>query len=393
MKKLITVALTIIWIPAFSQQSPPPMNLDGLRTFSNVWDQINRELYTATPKSDQEKFDAALKGLVKFVDSDGEYFTKNEFENLQRSNDKTYGAIGLEMAIRNGRVTVLNPIPNSPADKAGIDAGDVILKIDGVGLTDKTVSDAAMMLRGEIGSKAKIEVLKNRSDTTTSYSIERAVIKYTPESIIRANSDLVVLTIPTFGENTLANIAQLMTTEYLKQPFKYLLIDLRNNGGGLLFDSIGFASFFLPETSTVVKIFSKENESGNMILANSKLYVRNNIDPLSSIPPQIKKVQIAILMNEGTSAGSELVALALKDNSRAILIGRNTFGRGTIQTTRPLTSGQALKITTSVWESPKGKRVNGVGIRPDETIAKQDANQELDEAVKIFQRKGSPTLK
>ena len=298
---------------------------------------------------DEEKMlEAALKGYVAGLgDKYTEYLTNDELEDLMVSVNGNYVGIGIYMTKNDdGDILVLLPIEGSPAEEANLQTGDIIKKVDGKECNGLELTDVSNMVKGEEGTKVNLEIL--RDNKTFSIDVERrkVEIKYIESKVLDGNIGYIEML--GFEENCTAKFKEELE-KLKKQNINSLIIDLRENGGGLVTEAISMSELFVP--------------MGNVIL---KTYDKNNIETVTkSTNPSTEKMKIVVLVNENSASATEIFAAAIQDNEAGTIIGTTTYGKGIMQEVEPLAIGGALKVTIEEFRTPKGNKIHEVGITPD----------------------------
>ncbi|MCM8786817.1 MAG: S41 family peptidase [Candidatus Omnitrophica bacterium] len=309
----------------------------------------------------------ALRGLLSSLDLYSEFLTPEDYESLKVETEGQFGGIGVEITIKEGLLTIISPIEDTPAWKAGIKSGDIIVKIDGEITKGISLNNAVKKLRGQPGSKVNLTVLCDSDKKLQEFSITRDIIKITDikRSLILENN-IGYIKIAQFRENTAKDLISAL--EKLKQAgLKGLIIDLRNNPGGLLDIAVEISNIFLEEGKNIVSIKSK----------NQKEFVYK----AKSGSNKYLDIPMAVIINKGSASGSEILAAALRDNNRAILIGEQTFGKASVQTVIPLSDGSALRITTAKYYTPKGLSLHEKGINPDIVVLEEEIKETKEETI------------
>lgn len=309
----------------------------------------------------------SLKGMLSSLDPYSEFLKPDEYADLKSDTEGRFGGVGMEITVKDGLVTVVSPLEDSPAWRQGIKAGDRIVKIDDKITKDFSLTDAVKLLRGTPGTKVHITVWRPEEKKMLEFDIVRDLIKI--EDIKNAriiNSGIGYIRIVEFSEETAGDLYQAL--EGLdEQGMRALILDVRYNPGGLLESAVDVAEFFLEKDKEIVSTKGR-NDRQNLVFRSKRS------SKFTSIP-------LAVLINEGSASGSEIVAGALQDHHRAIVVGEKSFGKGLVQTVLPLPDGSAIKLTTSEYFTPSGKNINGEGITPDiEVVLRRFAEEEDDEA-------------
>ncbi|MBI3115487.1 MAG: S41 family peptidase [Candidatus Kerfeldbacteria bacterium] len=356
---------------AFSERSVPA----DPSIFRRVWDLIDQE-YVGQPVDDQQLYYGAVKGIVDVLgDRYSSFFSPRPSEAFKESLDETaFDGIGAELGVRDETLVVIAPLPGSPAEQAGLRAGDAILAIDGVTAIDMTVDEAVERIRGEGGTTVTLTVGRQGETEAFDVALVRATIvvnsvrwemRATP-----AGQPVAYVRISHFTEETPQLFAQAVQEVLLNQPAAFLL-DLQNNPGGFLDASIQVAGHFLAE-NTPVLIEERVNDA--------------TVTLRTSGTPTLAGVPAVVLVNEGSASASEILAGALQDYDAATLIGEQTFGKGRVQTFEEFADGSSLKLTVATWATPLGRQIDGKGITPDIVVEPDNAalDASLDRALQFL---------
>jgi len=316
-------------------------------------------------KTPQDLIYGALRGMLSGLDPHSQFMDPDEYKDLKSETEGKFGGLGIEITLKDSLLTVIAPIEDSPAWKAGVKAGDRIVKIGHDITRDMTLDDAVKKLRGEPGTKVSITILREKDDLVKDFVITREIIhvdNIKDPHIIAEHIGYVRLT--EFRENSYNDLHQ--SLEKLKaEGADSLILDLRNNPGGLLDVAIRIAQDFLPSGKTIVS--TKGRRSSENTTAQSD---NDNGDFLDW--------PMVVMINEGSASGSEIVAGALRDNKRAVLVGVKSFGKGSVQSVIPLPDGSGLRLTTAKYFTPSGVCINGIGITPDVVIEEKDSKEGKD---------------
>lgn len=293
--------------------------------------------------------DGAVEGYVEALgDEYTEYIPSSEMESYTETITGSFYGIGIYMVAdeKSGRVVVYYPIPETPAEKAGIKPGDKIIKVDGVEYTDKDLSNISKYIKGESGTKVNLVI--QRDEEELSFDIERAKINTNPITTEVLDENIGYIKLPSFDTDVSKNFKE-KYEELVKKGAKTLIIDLRNNGGGIVDEATKIADYILDKGSTIISTVDNKQ--------NKKITKSENEPIINS--------KIIILVNENTASASEILACSLKDNDKATIIGTKTYGKGVIQTVFSLSDGSGLKITTAEYYTPNGETIHKVGITPN----------------------------
>lgn len=338
-----------------------PLPLEDLRAFVEVFERI-RASYVE-PVNDRTLFENAIRGMLTSLDPHSAYLDKKDFEELQSATSGEFDGIGLDVVLEDGAVRVVAPIDDMPAAKAGMKAGDYIIKIDGKSVQGMSLADAINLMRGKAGTSLKMTVLRKGEDLRE-IEMLRARIEVTSVKTRVLEPGIAVARISQFQMHTGRDLKR--EIEKLKadagSPLQGLILDLRNNPGGVLDGAIAVSDIFL-EKGVIVSTRGRNADSEQVFSAT----------PGELLPG----VPVVILVSGGTASASEIVAGALQDNHRALIVGTPTFGKGSVQTVLPLplTAGKGIKLTTARYYTPSGRSIQAEGIKPDIMVRPAQVNQ------------------
>jgi len=318
---------------------------------------------------DKKLMEGAINGLVTNLDPHSSYLDIDAQKDFTAATSGEFSGVGIDTGMEDGLVRVVSPIEDSPAYKAGLKTGDLVFEIDGKNVKGMTLSEAINKIRGPKGTTVKLSVLRKKTATPLSFSIVRETIKNPSIKFKLSNQDYPYLRITQFQENTGVDLAKnlKLISEKNKGPLKGLVIDLRNNPGGMVSSAVAVAAAFLEKDKLIVYSDGKTNNAKMKLFANPYNYVEGGekSDYLKDISEEYKKIPIVVLVNNGSASAAEIVAGVLQDHKRAVILGTQTFGKGTIQQLFPLKSGSAIKITIAKYYTPNGKSIQAKGILPD----------------------------
>ena len=371
---LIAGVAATIQLSATAQQGTT-LPLDELRTLSNVFAQIKREY--VEPIEDKQLLTDAVKGMVSSLDPHSTYLDKKDFSEMQEQTSGKFAGLGIEITSEDGVVKVLNPIEDSPAARAGLQAGDLITRLDDKPVRGMSLDKAVRTMRGTPGTKITLTVFRKSEERSFPVTITRAEIKVQSVKAKIVDNNIAWVRVTSFQERTVPDLARKLSELANQDPkMKGIILDLRNNGGGLLQGAVGVATAFLPADAVIVSTKGQTADSKQVFNATPAMYrLSEPGDPLASVPAMYKKLPMVVLVNAYSASASEIVAGALQDYKRATIIGKTTFGKGSVQTVRPLTNDSALKITTAYYYTPSGKSIQAYGIKPDIAV---DQNKDGD---------------
>ncbi len=320
--------------------------------FSEVLDKINKEYVEEINQSDA--MDAAINGVLQSLDPYSAYMSPEVFYNMQTETSGEFGGLGIEVGMEHGVVKVISPIDNSPASKVGVKAGDYIVKINGIQVQGKSLTEAVDLMRGPVGSDIEITVRRRGVKKAIIFKITRDIIKVASVKSEIIEDSVGYLRLTAFNENSSSQIKDKIKEFKKDKKIKKYILDLRNNPGGLLSQAIKISDFFL-ENGEIVSTKSRKNFENRKWFAKKGDIINGNT--------------LVVLINYGSASASEIVAGALQDHKRAILVGESTYGKGSVQSIIPLKNEGAIRLTVSKYYLPSGKSISEVGITPDIEVA------------------------
>ena len=322
--------------------------------FGDVLDKINKEYVEEINQS--EAMDAAINGVLQSLDPYSAYMSPEMFENMQTETSGEFGGLGIEVSMEAGVVKVISPIDSSPADRAGVKAGDYIVKINDEQVQGKTLSEAVDLMRGPVGSEIEITVRRRGVKKALTFKITREIIEIASVKSKTIDEKIGYIRLTSFNENSGDQIKSIIKKFTKNQKIESYILDLRNNPGGLLSQAIRISDFFLDNGEIVSTKGRKKSE-------NRKWFAKSG--------DIINGKTLLVLINYGSASASEIVAGALKNHKRAILIGETTYGKGSVQSIIPLKNKGAIRLTISKYYLPSGKSISEVGITPDIEILEE----------------------
>lgn len=322
---------------------------DMLNLFGDVFERVRRDYVEEV--EDQKLVESAINGMLTALDPHSGYLNEKSFQEMQVQTKGEFGGLGIEVTMENGLVKVVSPIDDTPAFNAGVQAGDLISQIDGEQVMGLTLSEAVEKMRGKVGTDILITVLREGATEPLEFTITRDLIKI--QSVrARAEDDVAYIRVVSFSETTYDSVVRELDAQKkeIGSKLKGIVLDLRNNPGGLLDQAIAVSDAFLDRGEIVS---TRERDP-----ANTKRYSARKGDIAEGLP-------IVILINQGSASASEIVAGALKDHKRAIVLGTKSFGKGSVQTVIPLKDHGAMRLTTARYYTPSGVSIQATGIEPD----------------------------
>jgi carboxyl-terminal processing protease len=350
---------------ALAQKAATPLPLEELRNLSEVFSLIKSDYVEQV--DDKKLLQDAIAGMVSSLDPHSTYLDKAAFKEMRESIHGKFVGIGIEVGVEDGYIKVVAPIEDSPAWRAGIKAGDLITRLDNEPLKGLSLDDAIKKMRGEPRTKVVLTVARKDEDKPLLIPIVREEIRVQSVKLKMVEADYAWLRISQFQEPTVEDMAKKLGALYAKNPnIKGLVLDLRNDPGGVVQGAVGVSAAFLPKDALVVSTDGQLADSKQAFHATSHNYAtRSGGDPLAKLPAALKTVPMVVLVNGGSASASEIVAGALQDYKRAIVMGSQTFGKGSVQTLRQITADSAVKLTTARYFTPNGRGIQAKGIMPD----------------------------
>ena len=350
-------------IQAIAEKTATPLPIEELRAFSEVFGAI-KEHYVE-PVSDKKLITGAINGMISDLDPHSAYLDADAYRELQVGTQGQFGGLGIEVGMEDGFVKVISPIEGTPAFRAGIKPGDLIVKLDETPVKGMTLSDAVKRMRGKPDTSITLTIARKGQTEPIVVTLKRAIIhvKSVKAKLIEPGYGWV--RISQFQEGTAESLAKNVEKLYRDGTLKGLVLDLRNDPGGLLYGAVAVSAAFLPQNALVVSTDGRTEDAKKKFYATPDDYARGDDDVLKGLPAGLKKVPMVVLVNGGSASASEIVSGALQDNKRATIIGTQTFGKGSVQTIMPLGNNTAIKLTTARYYTPSGRSIQVKGITPD----------------------------
>jgi carboxyl-terminal processing protease len=357
-------ALTTMQLQAVARASYAPLPLEEMQQLAAVFGMIKSDY--VEPVDEKKLVTDAISGMVSGLDPHSQYFDKKSFREFREGTTGKFVGIGIEIGMEDGLVKVVSPIEGSPAFRAGLKSGDLITRIDDTPVKGLTIDQAVKRMRGEPNTKVSLTVFRKDESRSFPVSLVREEIRQQSVRSKIVEPGYAWIRLSVFQERTLDDFAKKIEEAYKAEPnLKGIVLDLRNDPGGLLDGAVGVSAAFLPSNVVVTTTNGQVSDSKQSFNASPEYYARRGADPLRRLPEAVKKVPLVVLVNEGSASASEIVAGALQDHKRAVVMGSQTFGKGSVQTWRPLTPDTALKITTARYYTPTGRSIQGTGVVPD----------------------------
>jgi carboxyl-terminal processing protease len=355
-------ALTTMQLQATARNTLAPLPLEELQQLAAVFGMVKSDY--VEPVDEKKLITDAISGMVSGLDPHSQYFDRKTFKEFREGTTGRFVGVGIEIGMEDGLVKVVSPIEGSPAFRAGLKSGDLITKIDDTAVKGMTIDQAVRRMRGEPNTKVVLTIYRRSESRTFPVTITREEIRVQSVRAKMVEPGYAWVRVSQFQDRTIEDFARKVEELYKQDPnIKGMVLDLRNDPGGLLEGAVAVAAAFLPKDVTVVTTNGQIPESRATFKASPEYYVRRGGgDPLR------KNVPLVVLVNEGSASASEIVAGALQDHKRAVIMGSQTFGKGSVQTVRQLTADTALKLTTARYYTPSGRSIQAKGIVPDVMI-------------------------
>ena len=343
--------------------------------FGEVLDKVKKEYVDEINESDV--MDAAINGVLQYLDPYSVYMNPELFESMQTDTKGEFGGLGIEVGMEAGVVKVISPIDDTPASKAGIKAGDYIIKINDVQVQGKTLMEAVKLMRGPIGSSIDLTIRRRGEKKIINKTIIRKMIQVKSVEAKIIKNNIGYLRLKSFNSNSSKQLVEKIGNFEKSKKLTGYILDLRNNPGGLLTQAINVTDFFLNDGEIV-------STKGRKASENRRFFAKKG--------DKVKGKPLIILINNGSASASEIVAGALKDHKRAILLGENTYGKGSVQSIIPLSDGGGMRLTISKYYLPSGQSISEIGVSPDILVEEESedfkinsvSDNQLNYAIKLL---------
>ena len=358
-------ALTTVSLQTVARSTLAPLPLEELQQLAAVFGMVKSDY--VEPVDEKKLITEAISGMVASLDPHSQYFDKKSFKEFKEGTSGKFVGVGIEITQEEGLVKVVSPIEGSPAFRAGLKPNDLITRVDETAVKGLTLNEAVKRMRGESNTKVVLTIYRKDENRTFPVTIIREEIKQQSVRGKVIEPGYAWIRVSQFQERTVDDFVNKIEEIFRQEPnIKGMVLDLRNDPGGLLNAAVAVSATFLPENVTVVSTNGQTADSKQTLKATVRDYLgRDGTDPLKKLPAALKKIPLVVLVNEGSASASEIVAGALQDHKRATIMGSQTFGKGSVQTFRPLGPDTGLKITTSRYYTPSGKSIQAKGIVPD----------------------------
>lgn len=359
-KRSVGVAVTFLMAlytsPVLSQAQHKDVPINDLQRFTTVIDHIRK--YYVKPVDDKELFENAIRGMLSGLDPHSSYLDPNEFSDLKVSTSGKFGGLGIEVTMEDGVVKVISPIDDTPADRAGIKAGDMIIRLNEMPIKGMSLKDAVEKMRGERGSEVNLTIFRKSETKPLTVKLVRDIIKVKSVRSKVLDDQYGYVRISQFQTRTSEDLASAIETltKTTNNQLKGIILDLRNNPGGVLDASVKTSDLFLDK--------DKLKHDALIVYTEGRL-PGSKIEEKAAAGDILKGKPIVVIINEGSASAAEIVAGALQDHKRALVVGNQTFGKGSVQTVLPLRDQHGLKLTTALYYTPSGRSIQAKGISPD----------------------------
>ena len=362
---LLGAALSLNFSAVAQKDVGAPLPVEELRAFTEVFGRIKNDY--VEPVDDKKLINEAINGMLTGLDPHSAYLDADAFKELQVGTQGEFGGLGIEVGMEDGFVKVVSPIEDTPAYNAGLKSGDLIIKLDDTAVKGMSLNDAVKRMRGKPNTQITITVVRKGEPKPLVFTLTRAIIKVQSVKSKLVEPGYGYIRITQFQEHTGETLAKALTDLYKPSPLKGLVLDLRNDPGGLLNGAVAVSSAFLQPNSLVVYTDGRTEDSKMRFSATPENYLHGNFkdDYMKKLPPAVKTVPMVVLVNNGSASASEIVAGALQDHKRAVIMGTQSFGKGSVQTILPLGNNTAIKLTTARYYTPNGRSIQAKGITPD----------------------------
>src|SRR5262245_20387066 len=364
---LVGVMISLNYSAVAQRGGLSPLPVEEMRAFTDVFEAIKRNY--VEPVEDKKLFTEAINGMLTGLDPHSAYLDQDAFREMQVGTQGEFGGLGIEVGMEDGFVKVVAPIDDTPAARAGLKPGDLSIKLDDTAVKGMSLNDAVKRMRGKPNTKITLTVVRKGEAAPFPVTLVRAIIKIQSVKAKILEPDFGYVRISQFQEHTGELLVKSLDALYKQnqKPLKGLVLDLRNDPGGLLNGAVAVSAAFLEQNSLVVYTDGRTDDAKMKLTASGEHYLRGRTreDYLQKLPAEIKSVPMVVLVNGGSASASEVVAGALEGHKRAAILGTQTFGKGSVQTIMPLGNSTAIKLTTARYYTPNGRSIQAKGITPD----------------------------
>ena len=363
----VAVSLNFSAVAQRATATAVPLPIEELRAFTEVFGRVKTDYVEAV--DDKKLITEAINGMLTGLDPHSAYLDQDAFRELQVGTQGEFGGLGIEVGMEDGFVKVVAPIDDTPAARAGVKAGDLIVKLDDTSVKGMTLNDAVKRMRGRPNTQITLTIVRKGEQKPVVVTLTRAIIKIQSVKSTLIEPGYAYFRVSQFQEHTGETLARAIEKHFKENSgqMRGIVLDLRNDPGGLLNGAVAVSSAFLPSGSLVVYTDGRTDDSKMKLSASPENYLRGRAkeDYLKRLPPEAKTVPMVVLVNAGSASASEIVAGALQDHKRAVIMGQPTFGKGSVQTILPLGNNTAIKLTTARYFTPNGRSIQARGIIPD----------------------------
>ncbi len=369
---------------AVADRAAGPLPIEDLRAFTEVFGRIKNDY--VEPVDDKKLISEAINGMLSGLDPHSAYLDAEAFKELQVGTQGEFGGLGIEVGMEDGFVKVVAPIEDTPAWRAGLKSGDLIIKLDDVNVKGMTLNDAVKRMRGKPNTQITLTFVRKGDTKPRVVTITRAVIQIQSVKSKLLEPGYAYFRVTQFQEHTGETLAKAIEKHFKENegPMKGIVLDLRNDPGGLLNSAVAVSAAFLPQDALVVYTEGRSDDARMKLYARPDYYLRGaKGDYIKSVPKEAKSLPMVVLVNGGSASASEIVAGALQDHKRAVVMGTQTFGKGSVQTILPLGNGTAIKLTTARYYTPSGRSIQAKGIVPDIVVEEATVTTEGEAGLKV----------
>jgi carboxyl-terminal processing protease len=361
----VTVAISLLFSANLFAKSTDNTNkeasrLQALAKFTKVISIV--EQYSVDDITIEELMDKALKGMMSNLDAHSNFLTQKDYKKLKVQTDGEFGGLGITVGVKDGALTVIAPIEGTPADKAGLKSGDIILKINEKSTLNMTIDEAVSIMRGKVGDPIDVTIVRKGEAKPLPIHIVRGVITIQSVYTKTIGDDILYVRVASFDKKVVEDVMKAINKK--KAVTNGIVLDLRNNPGGLLDQAVGLVDLFVDEGQIVSQKGRKESDN--------QVYTAKKSNTITKVP-------LVVLVNGGSASASEIVSGALQDHKRGVIIGQNTFGKGSVQIVLPITQEEAIKLTIARYYLPSGRTIQAVGVKPDIEVQSGEVKNEEDE--------------
>lgn len=376
--------LVSLQFSAVAQKDPGPLPVEDLRAFTEVFGRIKADY--VEPVEDKKLISEAINGMLSGLDPHSAYLDADAFKDLQVGTQGEFGGLGIEVGMEDGFVKVVSPIEDTPAYRAGVKAGDLIIKLDDTNVKGMTLNDAVKRMRGKPNTSITLTIVRKGESKPRIVTITRAIIQIQSVKAKLLEPGYGYFRVTQFQEHTGELLAKNIDQVFKQNsgPMKGIVLDLRNDPGGLLNAAVAVSAAFLPANALVVYTEGRTEDAKMKLMASPEYYLRGSRDDyLKKLPADLKAVPMVVLVNGGSASASEIVAGALQDHKRAVVMGTQSFGKGSVQTILPLGNGTAIKLTTARYFTPSGRSIQAKGITPDIVVEEATIKETEEQGIRV----------